>query len=91
MNEKESVMLKVASGSNPHSVGGSIAKNVQEGKQVTVSAIGAGAVNQAVKAVAIARSFLAPSGMDLLLRVGFEDVQINNEQKTAMKFAVVLA
>lgn len=90
MSEKELVTLKVAGGSNPHSVGGSIAKNIQEGKDVVISAIGAGAVNQAMKAVAIARSFSAQSGKDLLLRVGFEDVIIDNEQKTAMKFVVVV-
>jgi len=90
MNDRQSVVLKVAGGSNPHSVGGSIAKNIQEGKDVSVSAIGAGAVNQAMKAVAIARSFSAQSGADLLVRVGFEDVIIDNEQKTAMKFTIVV-
>ena len=88
-SEKTEIVLRVSGGSNPHSVGGSIAKNVQEGKEVTITAIGAGAVNQAVKALAIAKIFLAQSGVNMLFSVVFGDVDICGELKTTMKFLVV--
>lgn len=53
-----------------------------------MQAIGAGAVNQAVKAVAIARGFVAPSGVDLICVPAFIDITIDGEQRTAIKFIV---
>lgn len=92
---KEKIVLKVAAGSNPSSVAGSIVKNIQEGKDVELLAVGAGANNQAIKAAAIARGFAAPAGMDLLVKPGFVDVNIpnqagENEQKTGMKLFIVV-
>jgi len=90
--KKNHIELKVAASSNPSSVAGSIAKNLQEGKTVSLLAIGAGAVNQMVKAYAIARGYMAPSGVDLILKGGFTDIEIldNNEtkKKTAIRFQV---
>jgi stage V sporulation protein S len=83
-------VLKVAGKSNPSSVAGSIAKNIEEGKQVQLLAVGAGAVNQAVKAYAIARGYVAPSGRDLTLKVGFVDLEIDGEKKTGMTFTVIV-
>jgi len=55
---------------------------------VQVEAIGAGAVNQAIKAVAIARSYLILDGFEIICIPGFTQVQIGDQQRTALKFAV---
>lgn len=83
---REKMTLKVAGKSNPKSVAGSIAKNLQEGKDVEVVAVGAGAVNQAVKAIAIARGFVASQGIDLWMKPAFLDLEIEGETKTGMCF-----
>jgi len=59
-------ILKISSKSNPNSVAGAIAGLVKESSKAEMQAIGAGALNQAVKAVAIARGFVAPAGVDLV-------------------------
>ena len=59
-------ILKVSEKSSPNSVAGAIAGLVKENGRAEMQAIGAGAINQAVKAVAIARGFVAPSGVDLI-------------------------
>ena len=51
-------------------------------------AIGAGAVNQAIKAMAIARGFVAPSGLDLICIPAFIDIEIDGEERTAIKIIV---
>ena len=53
-----------------------------------MQAIGAGAVNQSIKAIAIARGFVAPNGMDLIAVPSFVEVEINGEERTAIKFFV---
>ncbi len=80
--------LKVAAGSNPNSVAGALAGVIRESGKAEMQAIGAGALNQAVKAVAIARGFLAPSGVDLVCVPAFVDVEINGEARTAIKLIV---
>ncbi len=85
--EKE--ILKVSSKSNPSAVAGAIATVLRRGRKVELQAIGSGAVNQAVKAIAIARGYVAPLGMDLRIKVGFTEVEIAGEVKTAMKFTIV--
>jgi stage V sporulation protein S len=79
-------ILKVSSRSVPNSVAGAIAGAVRENGNVEVQAVGAGAINQAVKAIAIARGFLAPSGIDLICTPAFGQVMINDEERTAMRF-----
>ena len=81
-------VLKVAAKSNPNSVAGALAGVLREEGGAELQAIGAGAVNQAVKAVAIARGFVAPSGMDLVCIPAFTDVEIDGEERTAIKFIV---
>jgi len=81
-------MLKVAASSNPHSVAGAIAGSVRESQRAEVQAIGAGAVNQAVKAVAIARNFLQNDGIDLVCVPGFAQVEVEGEQKTAIRLVL---
>ena len=85
----EKIDLKVASDSNPSTVAGSIAKNIEERKEVNAIAVGAGAVNQAVKAIAIARGYVAPQGINLLVAVGFSTVIIEDKERTAIKFHLI--
>ncbi|MBP2644239.1 MAG: stage sporulation protein [Firmicutes bacterium] len=81
--------LKVSTKSNANSVAGAIAAVMEGGNDVELSAIGAGAVNQAIKAVAIARGYVAPHGINLACVPGFQDVEIEGEQRTGMKMIVV--
>ena len=83
-------LLKVASKSSPNSVAGSIAGLIKANGRVEMQAIGAGAINQAVKAVAIAKGFVAPTGSDLICSPVFTDVSINDEEKTGIKFIIEL-
>ncbi len=80
--------LKVSSKSNPNSVAGALAGVVREQGSAEIQAVGAGAINQAIKAVAIARGFLAPSGYDIIVVPSFADVTINGEERTAIKLLV---
>ena len=81
-------VLKISSKSNPNSVAGAIAGLVIESNQARMQAIGAGALNQAVKAVAIARGFVAPSGVDLVCIPAFAEVQVEGEERTGMMLIV---
>ena len=81
-------VLKVSSKSNPNSVAGALAGVLREKGSAEIQAIGAGALNQAVKAIAIARGFVAPSGMDLVCVPAFTDINIEGDQKTAIKVIV---
>jgi len=74
--------LKVSSKSNPNSIGGAIAGAIRENKDVVVSVIGAGAMNQAMKGIAIANGFLAPNGIRLSVVPGFGSVEIDGENRT---------
>lgn len=82
------IVLKVSSKSNPNSVAGAIAGGLQENKKVELQAIGAGAVNQSMKAIAIARSFVAAIGESLSCIPAFCTVMVENEGKTGMKFII---
>jgi stage V sporulation protein S len=68
-------MIRVGGSSNPQSVGSILARAVVAGQTPKLRAIGASAVNQAAKACAIARGFVAPRGIDLLFVIGFDDVE----------------
>lgn len=81
-------VLKVSAKSNPNSVAGALAGVLRESKTAEMQVVGAGAVNQAVKAVAIARGFLAPSGVDLICIPAFTDIVIDGVERTAMKLIV---
>ncbi len=80
--------LKVSSKSSPASVAGAIAGMTKDGVPVEIQSVGAGAVNQAIKAVAIARGFLAPSGIDICCVPSFADIVIDGEYRTAIRFTV---
>jgi stage V sporulation protein S len=81
-------VLKVSSNSKPKSVAGALAAVLREEGTVEMQAIGAGAINQAVKAIAIARGFVAPNGLDIIAIPAFSEVEIDGEERTAIKFIV---
>ena len=79
----ESGCLKVSSKSSPASVAGAIAGMVKDGVGVEIQAVGAGAVNQAVKAIAISRGFLSPIGIEIACIPSFADIVIDGEYRTS--------
>jgi len=81
-------VIKVSAKSRSTAVAGAIAGIVREGRQAEAQAIGAGAVNQAVKAVAIARSYLAVDGIEVICIPAFTDVKIGSQERTAIKLIV---
>lgn len=83
--EKETNILKVSSKSNPNSVAGMIANVLKIDSKIELQAIGAGALNQAIKAVAIARGYVAPLGIDLVCIPAFADVEVAGEDRTGIK------
>jgi stage V sporulation protein S len=81
-------VLKVSSKSNPNAVAGALAGVLRQSGAVEVQVVGAGALNQAVKAIAIARGFVAPSNIDLVCIPTFADIEIDGEGRTAIRLAV---
>lgn len=81
-------VLKVSAKSNPNSVAGALAGVLREKGTCEIQAIGAGALNQSIKAVAIARGFVAPSGLDLVCIPAFTDIMIDGEERTAIKLII---
>lgn len=81
-------VMKVSSSSSPKAVAGALAAIIRDNGTVELQAVGAGAVNQAVKAIAITRGFVAPNGIDLVAIPAFSEVTIDGDSRTAMKFIV---
>ncbi len=83
-------IIKVSSKSVSQKVAGSIANVFREGRESVceVQSVGAGAINQAVKAIAIARGYVAPLGINLICTPAFSEVIINGEERTAIKLIV---
>ena len=81
-------VLKVSTKSNPNAVAGALAAIIKEKNIVEIQAVGAGAINQAIKAIAIARGFVAPSGKDIICVPAFTDIEIDGEERTAIKLIV---
>lgn len=81
-------VLKVSAKSSPNSIAGALAGVIRERGTAEIQAIGAGALNQAVKAVAIARGFVAPSGLELICIPAFTDIIIDGVERTAIKLIV---
>jgi len=81
-------VLKVSARSRSAAVAGAIAGVVREHGRAEVQAIGAGAVNQATKAVAIARTYLAVDGLDVICIPSFVDIDVGDEQRTALRLVV---
>lgn len=95
MNTEESLpvsseepFLRVSAGSNPQSVASAIAHAIYENRSVKMRAVGAGAVNQSCKAMAIARGYVAPRGLDLTFKIGFTTIESRDGQISAMVFTV---
>jgi stage V sporulation protein S len=80
--------LKVSGTSDPKSVAGAIAAVVKDEGKVELQAIGAGAINQTVKAIAISRGYVAPLGIDLIMIPEFIEIEVDDEVRTAIKFTV---
>lgn len=80
--------LKVSTKSNPNSVAGAMAGVVRAEGEVVVQVVGAGALNQAVKAIAIARGYVEASGIDLVCVPTFAEVEIDGEPRTAIRLAI---
>ena len=83
-------ILKVSSKSNPNLVAGALVNILKENKNAQIHSIGAGALNQGIKAIAIARGYLTPSGNDLVITPSFLEVKIDGEVKTAIKLEISL-
>lgn len=81
-------VLKVSAQSQPKAVAGALAAILRSNNCAEIQAIGAGAVNQAVKAIAITRGYVAPNGIDLIAVPAFSEVIIDGEERTAIKFIV---
>lgn len=82
------LLIRVASNSQTTAVAGSIAKATREGKRPILQAIGAGATNQALKALIVARSYLEQDGIDLIFVPTFADVTIEDQERTAVRLEV---
>ena len=81
-------ILKISTNSKPKSVAGAIAAVLRTNGSVEVQAIGAGAVNQAIKSVAIARGYVIANGIELVCIPAFTKIIVNEEEKTAIKLHV---
>ena len=81
-------VLKVAAQSKPTAVAGAVAGLIREEGHAELQAIGAGAVNQAVKAIAISRSYLSPQRLDIICIPTFMEVEINHSQRTGLRLVV---
>jgi stage V sporulation protein S len=80
--------LKVSTRSNPNSVAGAMAGAIRQAGGVEVQVVGAGALNQAIKAVAIARGYVAAAGIDLVCIPTFADILIDGERRTAIRLSI---
>lgn len=85
---KRMEILKISANSKPKSVAGAIAAVLRTNGSVEVQAIGAGAVNQAVKSVAIARGYVIANGIELVCIPAFAKIVVNEEEKTAIKMLI---
>ncbi|MBR4672213.1 MAG: stage V sporulation protein S [Bacilli bacterium] len=83
-------ILKVSSKSNPNSVAGAITNILKRDNIVELQSIGAGALNQLVKSIIVSRGFIIPSGKDLNIVPSFNEVNVNNLTRTAIKFTISL-
>ena len=81
-------VLKVSANSSPKSVAGALAAVLRDKGIAEVQAIGAGAVNQAIKSIAITRGYMAPNGVNLVCTPGFAEIVIDGQVRTAIKLIV---
>ncbi|MEZ4868914.1 MAG: stage V sporulation protein S [Caldilineaceae bacterium] len=81
-------LIRVSAQSRSTAVAGAIAGVMREQEQAEMQAIGASAVNQAIKAVAIARGYLEQDGIDLVIAPTFTEVDIEGNERTAVRIAI---
>ena len=81
-------VLRIGARSDPNKVAGALAGTIREQGKAEMQTIGAGALNQAIKSIAIARGFLAPSGVDLVCYPAFVDVEVDGNERTAIRLFV---
>ncbi|HOL18050.1 MAG TPA: stage V sporulation protein S [Bacillota bacterium] len=81
-------LLKVSANSKPKAVAGALAAVVRSQGAVELQAVGAGAINQAVKAIAICRGYVAPNGIDLIMIPAFVEIPVGEAKRTALRFRV---
>jgi stage V sporulation protein S len=81
-------VLKVSSKSKPNAVAGALAGIIREKGCAEIQVVGAGALNQAIKGIAIARGFVAPSGIDLVCVPAFKDIEIDGQERTAIRLII---
>lgn len=84
-------VFKIKSSTDVNKLAGAIAGAVREGAEVELQTIGAGAVNQAVKATIVAKSFLATGGIDIVLSPTFLDLKIDGAKRTVINMKVIKA
>ncbi|WP_027480620.1 stage V sporulation protein S [Deinococcus pimensis] len=80
--------LRVSGKSRPNAVAGAIAALLRTQGEVEVQAIGPAAVNQAVKAIAIARGYIVPDQLDLNTQPAFVKLDLEEEERTAVRFTI---
>jgi stage V sporulation protein S len=85
---KEENILRVSAGSNPQAVASAIAHSIYENRTCKLRAVGAGAVNQATKAIAIARGYAAPRGLDLVCIPGFASIESHDGVISAIVYTI---
>ena len=88
MEANQMEVLRVSSKSEPKSVAGAIAAILRNGDTVEVNAIGAAAVNQAVKSIAVARGYVAPNGIDLISIPAFNQIEVDGNERTSIRFTI---
>ena len=81
-------IIKVSSKSNPNSVAGALANIIKEAKEIEVQVVGAGALNQLIKAIIICRGYLAPLGINIICIPSFSEIKIDNFDKTGIKILI---
>ena len=87
---KTKKIIKVSSTSSVPQLSGSVVISIEEGNDVEVRAVGAGAVNQMYKAIASARGVLAAKGKDLYIKPGFDEIKENEKTRTVMVAYIVI-
>ena len=80
--------IKVSSKSNPNSVAGALTNIIKESKEIEVQVVGAGALNQLIKAIIICRGYLAPLGINIVCIPSFSEIKIDNLDKTGIKILI---
>lgn len=80
--------LRVSASSRPKAVAGAIAAVIKESGPLEIQAVGAGAVNQAIKAIAIARGYLSLDGFDVIMQPEFMELAIDGESRTGVRMLV---